>query len=196
MTPACARLEFIPDSAADFLFVEGRPRDGFVPLVHMTEGLPIADRYPPGPDGMRLHLTPTMPGLRPGSFVGNTGRLVILHRDALDALAAEVDLGPHEVLPLTIVDHKGRDHTRDYVLFSPIGSVDALNEAASEIRRYPDGTINRVVAPQLQAEALAQAPDVFRLAREPRTVLFSGRAVAAAGALGLTNLMLIPVEVR
>lgn len=191
----CHRLHTVSPNP-EFLFVQGEATGEYVPLFRMTEGTPIADRYPDDPGAVRLALDPSVPGLRPGSFVGNTGGLVIVHREVAEAFEAELTLGDHEVLPLTIVDHKGRDLSRDYVFFSPLGAVDVLDADASVFRRYHDGEIAEVTRAVVSAEKLAAAPDVFRLAEDPYEVFLTGRAAALVEARGFTNVTLSDVEVR
>lgn len=187
-------LEFVP-SDPEFLFSEGEATGEYVPLFRTTEGTAIADRYPADPFDTRIHLDSDSPGLKPGAFVGNTGGLVLVQADVASAFESGLTLGEHEVLPFTLVDHKGRDFRRDYVLLSPIGSADVLDVEQSEFRLHHDGEIAEVTTVVMSAAKLAEAPDIFRLREDPFEVFFSGRALDLIRQSGFTNFEFTDVEV-
>lgn len=187
-------LVFVP-AASDCLFSKGEATGEYVPLFRTTEGTAIADRYPTDPFDTRIHLDPSFPGLKPGSFVGNTGGLVLVHEDVAAAFASDLTLGEYETLPFTLIDHKGRDLRRDYVLFSPLGTADVLDPERSEFRLHHDGEIAEVTKVVMSAAKLASAPDIFRLQEDPYEVFFSGRALEPLQKSGFTNFAFADVEV-
>jgi hypothetical protein len=118
------------------------------------------------PDLCVIDLTPDDIGVKYSRLI--RGRL-ILHRDAKEVIAADHarrgGRGSIEYLPFTLLDQKGRPHSSDYFFVNPIGAVDCVDHAKSDIT-YFEGDLTKVLRIQrlvLDPAKLADAPPVFRV---------------------------------
>ena len=147
------------------------------------------------PFSVLLPLDPKQRGLRRGTFIGNTGSYPVVEASAADRLARELDVGAVELWPLAIQDHKGRELSREYVCFNPLGAGDWLHDEAA-LWHLPDGSVGMVERVVLDARKIASAPDVFRLREDPTLMVFSPRARQFVAANGVTNFVFADVDVR
>lgn len=177
-------------------FCKARPTGAYIPAYEMTEGLSIAEAYPEDPYDVHMDLHPDYTGLKLASFIGNTGGLIILHRDVAEVLVNRLTLGETEHFPFTLMNEKGRVHSRDYVFFNPVGSYDCLDLERSELDVDEDGDVISLDRIVLDARKLDGAPDILRIREDPSRVLFSQRAVDALREQGFTNFHFKDVEQR
>ena len=117
-------------------------------------------------------------GIKLGSLIGNTQSFLLLHRDVKDLIAAEHDRRggnwPIEYLPFTLINHKGRAHSKDYFVVNPIGPRDCINHKLSKIE-YFKGNKDKVVDIDrlvLDPEKLREAPPLFRVKQDPWKYVF------------------------
>ena len=178
-----------------YCFAEPRPRGAYAPVYRMTRGESIASKYPDDQYSVELHLDEDRQGLKLPSFVGNTGKLIILQKDVARYIQDNSTLGPVETFAFTLINHKGRVHSKDYVFFSPLGTQDCLDLDRSEMRRWTDGSIQNVSRIVLDLLKLVDAPDVVRIRESASDVLFSVELVETIEAQGFTNFKFNDVEV-
>jgi hypothetical protein len=160
----------------------------------MARGDSLAAKYPENQYSVELLLDDDWPGLKLPSLIGNAGNLIVLHKDVASYIRDNFRLGPVETFALTLLNHKGRVHSRDFVFFSPLGTRDCLDLERSEIRRWTDGSIQNVPRIVLDLQKLVDAPDVFRIRESPADVLFSEELIAGLAAKGFTNFRFDDVE--
>src|SRR5262245_662738 len=123
-------------SNENYCFTDRTPRP--IGAYALKTGGRVADRYPDGPGEVTLRLGDDYPGLQLTSFIGNTDTLLIVTRDVA-SLVESLQPGSIEVVPFTLINHKGRTHSKDYVFLNPIGAYDCLDLGKSECERYKDG---------------------------------------------------------
>lgn len=172
----------------------------FVRVTHesalwLSGGDPIGDRYPDDPLSVRIDLDPDFPGIKLPDLIGNTRGLLILSAKARDAFAAaELDLGPCDVCPFTLVNHKGRVHSTDYAFVNPLGGHD-IAHPSSDFQRYTRSQqIYGCKRWVLDTNKLVDKPDLLRAEQVRKHYFVSERLVEVIRAEGLTNFELFDVD--
>ena len=190
------RLEPLADyGRGEYCFVDDTP-DGIATRWHrLASGLPFDNEYPTDPAEVTLKLGADYPGLRLPSFIGNTPGMLVVSSAAADVMQA-ANVGRMERLPFTLLDHKQRVHSRDYVFINPLERRDALNLEHSEVRRGRKGDIRDVTTMVLDRTKEHEFIDLFRLGEDPSFYLVSETMVTALRQSGATNFNFIPVEAR
>lgn len=153
-----------------------------VPPGHYAGGGRCAGRHAPS---SRMHMDADWPGLGLGGLVGTVERLLIVHA-AFAALIVR-HLQPWEdveVLPLAIIDHKGRVAGRDHRIVNPVGVMDCLDQERSGIARMPDGRIIDVERFVLSRAKLAAEPAIIRPQEQPGRYLIRADLTTAFAATG------------
>lgn len=178
----------------DLCFVSGEP-EGDVGTYDLSEGSRLKDEYPNGFGETTYQLDDDHPGLLLTGFIGNTDRLLICSTEAKDVILAH-DVGEVEVVPFTLLNHRGRVHSRDYVFVNPVGAVDCLNLPACDIFRHRSGKIGRVRRFVLDAAKVEGARDLFRPEESRGTYILSEKLVSAIQEKKLTNFVFQELEVK
>lgn len=186
-----ARLGTCPTTNLDYCFVKVTHESS----LWLSSGDPIGDRYPADPFAVEIALDPDFPGIAPPDLIGNTRGLLILSARARQAFAAaDLDLGPCDVCPFTLINHKGRVHSRDYAFVSPLGGHE-IAHPSSDFERYTRSQMiygcKRWV---LDTNKLVGKPDLLRAAELPEHYFASERLVGVVRAEGLTNFELFDVD--
>lgn len=170
-----------------------------VKYSRLARGRTIAADFPAN---AVIRMTPDRTGIKLASLIGNTNSFLIVHRDVKDVIAAEHhrrgDRWPIEYLPFTLMNHKGRPHSADYVLVNPIGVIDCVDLAASEIELFENDrdkvvSIERLV---LDPAKVQDAPPLFRIRETPGQYTVDEALAAALDGKGFTNIVLRPVEIK
>jgi hypothetical protein len=189
-------LETLADGGEGaFCFTNKLPK-GIGPATYrLADGVSLHERFPGGIPEMSWALGDDYPGLALPSFLGNTGGFLAVHRDAAKIIESH-RCGDLEVLPFTLLNHRGRVHSRDYVLLNPLGGVDCLDLAASVISRARSGKILGIDTIVLSSEKLRDPRDLFRIQEDPSCYVLSERLVGALSAAGCTNFVTAPLEQR
>lgn len=182
-----------PDDKA-LAFVQDPPEELGIRDYYMRKGIRMGDLYPPD---VKLRLSKRAPGIKLSSLLGNTLSYLILNSHAKDIF---VKTGESEIetLPFTLINHKGRVHSKDYWILNPIGTFDCVNRDASKIK-YLDETKKDIVGIAWAAGSLVfdskkmqNAPDLFRVPEKPSLIFMSERLARAAKTAQLSNVL--PIE--
>lgn len=123
------------------------------------------------PEDAKIFMRPENPGIQLSSLLGNSESMLIASRDFKEAIEKHCATVEIEYLPFTLYDHRKRPYSRDYFIINPIGTVDCLDLATSDIvwdTEKPD-TLLRLREPVLDREKTRTAPQLFRLHRSPQT---------------------------
>lgn len=160
----------------------------------------LAAGEPMGPDypaGARITLQLESPGLELPSLLGNAVGYLVLNT-AMKAILERFTLGPIELLPFALHDHRRRLMSRDYWIVNPLGTVDCVDREASDIELFPEDPTQIVAVNRFafSAAKLAGAPDLFRVPEDPYHYFVSERIPEAWHGQGFTNLYLEEIEVR
>lgn len=162
--------------AGDFCFSNNSPDGIGLKSYRLSGGMPLSKDYPEDPWEVGLKLGADYPGLKLPSFVGNTGRLMIVHRDIASAIQ-DHDVGEIEVLPFTLYDHKQRVYSRDYVFLNPLGEVDCINYELSKIEYSKKGKIQWIEKLVLDKKKAKGYCDLFRPKGKSNMYIFSEKLV-------------------
>jgi len=131
------------------------------------------------PADARMTMDKDFPGTKMGSLIGNPCNYLVCHRD-VGAVMQEVCSNEIELLPLTILNHRKRPVSDEYVVVNVIGTVDCLDDKASGIERF-EGDVVGMDDPVIDARRLPADLDLFRPAAAPSHLIMSlnlGRALA------------------
>ncbi len=169
-----------------YCFTDRLPDGIGLQTYKLSGGIPIAKDYPENPFDVELHLGEDYPGLALPSFIGNTGRLLVFHKDAAETVR-KFDIAETEILPFSLYDHKNRVYSKDYVFLNPLRIVDCVHHNLSEIKYTKKGKLLKINKLVLDEKKLKDAPDLFRLEDKPNVCLFSASVVDALQAGGFTN---------
>jgi len=176
----------------DYCFTDRGPR-GVMDSYDLVACVRVADEYPDGLGETKLELGEDYPGLELTSYIGNTKSMLIVNRETA-AIVQSQDVGELEVIPFTLINHKGRVHSRDYVFLNPLSCVDCLDLNKSAVDRHRDGSIMKITKFVLAASKLAGLCNLFRPKEDLGRYIFSETLVNALHARGCTNFVFEELE--
>jgi len=141
-----------------------------------------------GDEAMRLELDESSGGLDLPDRVANVYDLLVLRRACAEAIVAAHDLGAYELLPAVLINAKQRVHADDYVVVNPLGKVDGLDVARSEMGGTPDDPyVSLGGAFCFVAARIPPGRDVFRVKKIAAGYAMSDRLHDFIRARGFTN---------
>lgn len=188
-------LDTLADGGSNgFCFVGTRP-DGLGPSSYrLTQGEPLTEDYPSHAWDVIWKLDRSTPGLTRPSLIGNTCNMLAVHADVCEIIRT-VRTNLVEFFPFSLVNHRGRDHSKDYLFVNPLGTFDCLNLERSVINRRRNGTVSSIASVVLDKRKLADPLDLFRIREDPTTYVISERLADAFAKKGFTNIVLTELEV-
>lgn len=186
-----AKLNTVVTSNLDYCFA-GSIRDSDACEIRLAKGGRVGGNYPPDPFSVKVHFDRDFPGLKLPSLIGNTRALLILSKETSELFKQHLNLGDYEEFPFSLINHKGRVHSRDYVFFNPLGTYDVA-APESDFVRYPDGGIYACKRWVMVASKLSEVPDILRPAEVPKHYLVSQRLVDLVDRFRLSNFEFQPV---
>lgn len=152
----------------------------------------MGDDYP---ESVRFIMQPGCPGIRLATLIGNSVNYLIVHKAFVD-IVKNTNCGEIEFWPMEIINHKGRCHSRDYWIINPIGTIDCMDEQASQVT-HSKSTPGRLLSIEklvLREDRLANAPDIFRV-RDHLDVIIRSTLGKLIQGHGFTNIYLEEHEV-
>lgn len=190
------RLLVFVESSPDYCFVSKGPI-GMPPAYrdNPSMGIEVGAHYPGEPGAVGVPLDESTGGLELPSYVANTQSLVIVSARCAAHMSESFDLGKYEILPVRLINEKGRVHAEGYAMVNPIGSVDCVNKAKSKIALTPRGKVALIEAYALDSARIPEGRDLFRVPEYPCDYFFSQRLIDALASNGFTNFNFEPVEV-
>ncbi len=175
----------------DFCFVNTLAKGAWV--NELTNGTFLKD-YPPNPFKIKLHLARKWLGLQCPDFLGNTKFYLIVKKEISDIIL-QYNVGEIQVFPFTLINHKGRIHSRDYVFLNPLGACDCLHQTLSEIDRDDDGEVDFVDKFVLDKEKIHNLPDLFRVKEDDSEYIYSKTLVDRLRKENVTNFIVEELEI-
>lgn len=167
--------------------------DNFIDGINMQSwrvrsGEPLAPTFPAD---ARLYMNMENPGIKLASFIGNTKGMLICSRELKDTVARHCE-GNIEYLPFTLYDHRRRVYSRDYFLINPLGAVDCLDLQRSDIEWDDEepGEVLRINSYVLDREKLKNAPQLFRVDKDPSTYVVGAALAQELSDQKFTNVIL------
>lgn len=175
-SPHAAALGPIQEVEDDYELVLGVPR---------LDGWPSDAHFEMDPDF----------GLRLDDVVQGSDALLIVS-DALRRFLEAEGVPDVEMLPVTILDHKGRPVPTPYAVVHHVRHPDALDAEASGVTVNPIDpdyvmAVERLV---IRPEAVPPEARTFRLARYPFPVLFEAGLAERIEAEGFTGIAFAPLD--
>lgn len=179
----------------DFCFLQEKPpKDIHLLSSFIASGEEASDDYP---EGVKAKMSDKRGGLLLSDFLANRNFLLVVSRRVKDVIES-INTGKTEFLPVTIVNHKGRDASSEYYYVNPIGTYECLDYEKSSIT-YFEGTKNVIDVDKyvLSAKKVERLPDLFRPIEDEVQYIFSQKLVDALSCLEpkVTNFALEEVEV-
>lgn len=152
------------------------------------DGEPIGDRYPEDPTEVTVDLDADFPGIKLPDMIGNAQRLLMFSTKARDAFTeAKLDLGPHDLCPFALLNHKGREHSTDYAFVSPHGGHEIAHAASDFLRYNKSQKIYGCKRWVLAANKLDALPDLIRAEEMRQAYFVSERFIEVVRGRELTN---------
>jgi hypothetical protein len=166
--------------------VEGFGKDDW----RLTFGKPAKDLFP---EPAILRFSKKHPGMKLSSFIGNTLSILIVAPPFRQAIE---ELGPKqtEFLPITLLDHRGRVASKDYVIVNPLGTLDCLDEKESGIKRVNDEVVG-VDEYVIASSKVAKAPQLFRIREDEDEYVFGLKLMRRIQKLDLSNVLVTELRV-
>lgn len=150
----------------------------------MNRGLAMGADYPAAPE---WRMSDKYGGIKLPSLVSNTDSILVVERKLKDIIEATgVSM---ECLPFVMINHKGREASRDYFIINPLGNRDCLNLEASEILWEGDEVVELEKA-ILDPEKLRDAPAIFRIKEDREQIVISHQLADALKGANPTNIYL------
>jgi hypothetical protein len=190
------RLRGFVQETRDYCFV-GKGAIGMPPLDRNgpSMGRAVLANYPTEPGAVSLELDESTGGLVPATFVANTKSLIVVTLACAEYITQNFNVGTCEILPVRLVNAKGRTHAADYAMLNPVGTVDCLNRSLSDIKYTPSGKVGLITKYVLDGARIPPERDLFRVPEDVFEYFVSDRLVAALKQQGYTNFTFNPVEI-
>lgn len=174
----------------ELVIIDHAPEGLGVKYSRLVRGKSVAADFPPDAE---LHMSEERPGLKLASLLGNVKRFLIVHREVKEVIEAafreRCPTWPVEYFSFTLVNHRGRSHSRDYYFINPLGAFECVDHEASSIDYFEGDPnmvlgINRLV---LDPRKLVGGPPLFRLAVAHDRYLIDAPLHDAIVSRGFTN---------
>jgi|GEM_PF-2117885 len=118
---------------------------------------------PDDPYDIKMYLDEDSPKhIKIGSFLSTVDDYVMFHTDVVTELE-NFDIGDVEFLPFSLINHKGKLHSKDYRFVIPKTKLDVLHDDESVVERDNNGVVIGIDKVVLSRVKLALAPDMFRI---------------------------------
>jgi len=126
-------------------------------------GSSLKDLYPEEPYEVTVELDKDRPKhIEKGDIISTVGDNVMVSQEVVDELKKH-NIGDVEFWPFTLINHKGRVHSKNYRFVVPVQQYDAINEELSEVDRTKNGVVIGIDRLVLDSKKLKNAPDIFRV---------------------------------
>jgi hypothetical protein len=180
----------------DYCFV-GKDPIGMPPLDRSgpSMGYAVLANYPTQPGAVSLELDESAGGLAPATFVANSQSLIVVTLACAEYITKNFNVGTCEILPVRLVNEKGRTHAADYAMLNPVGTVDCLNRSLSNIKYTRSGDVSLITKFVLDAARIPPERDLFRVPENVFEYFVSDRLATGLKQQGYTNFTFNPVEI-
>ena len=150
--------------------------------------------YPSDPSEVKMRLAEDHPGLQLPSFIGNTDQYLMVKKEIADIIL-EHNVDEVQVFPFTLMNHKDRVHSKDYVFLNPLGIYDCLNQELSDFKKRKSGAIRGVRKYVIDKEKVQDLPDLFRVKEDSSEIFYSKRLVDRLREEKVTNFVIKEVKI-
>lgn len=123
----------------------------------------IEGDMPDDPYEIKMYLHEDSPKhIKIGSYLSTVDDYVMFHQDVVNILE-NFNIGEVQFLPFTLINHKGKPHSKDYRFVVPKKQLDVLHEGESEIVRDNNNVVIGIDKVVFDKRKLKDAPDMFRV---------------------------------
>lgn len=172
----------------DYCSTGGSRFKGFIGASKFRTGISVKDVYPGDPLDATIQLADDKPGLELPSYISNISGYLLIHKD-IYSIIKNFNINNYEALSFTLLNHRNRVHSQDYIALNPLGVKDCLNYDLSEILYFDDNSIRGIEKMVLDKSKVDDNLDLFRIKESPRTYVFSERVVEKLNDFSATNFM-------
>ena len=184
-----------------FVWQHGRVADacvlnrfaGLEDAFRLRQGVPLLDGLP---SDVAFHMDPDFPNnLRLVDNLLNSDRAIVVSPTLRDWLEKR-RIPQVEYLPVSIIDHRGRVASADYVIVHPIGPVDCIDRDQSEFSesRITPGQISRFRKMVIDDRRVPADREIFRLQGFWGATLVRANLVSDLSEGAFTGLSFLPVS--
>lgn len=177
---------------SELLFLDQEPEVLGLDVYCLAAGEPIGTDYP---SEVKVKPSEEHAGIQLSSLLGNNFNYLIASAAVKEAVSEHCVEAAIEYLPFTLLDHRERVRSQDYFFINPLGSIDAVDAAASDIKYHRSGAVVAIRKLVLDPQKLIGAPGLFRLKQDPQRYIVSEPLVRAFKERGFTNLVLREIAV-
>ena len=177
----------------DFCFTNTKAKGALISIIRSGKRV-NPQTYPSNPFEVTMHLAEDHPGLLLPSFIGNTHQYFMVQKEIADIILQH-NVDEVQVFPFTLMNHKNRVHSKDYVFLNPLGIYDCLNHDLSDFKRRKSGAIRGVRKYVIDKEKVQDLPDLFRVKEDSSEIFYSKRLVDRLREEKVTNFVIKEIEV-
>jgi hypothetical protein len=170
--------------------LEDQPEGLGIRDYYAAKGKPVQEFFPQDPV---IRMSESEPGIVTRSLLGNYYSYLIVSSAMKKVIEAHTEGVPIEYLGFSLINHKGRVHSTDYVIVNPLGARDCIDFDASDIQ-YLGTDIVRIHKRVLSRSKLAGAPNLFRIERDDQSYVVAEPLAEAFKAAALTNVILTEIQ--
>ncbi|WP_431686071.1 imm11 family protein [Hahella sp. NBU794] len=179
-------------SNESYCFTSKTP-DGGVDSYDLIAGFRLSDEYPEGIKNVYWRLGDNFLGLELASYIGNTHRILAFNKSAANLITSTTQ-SEIEIIPFTLLDYKGKVHSKDYVFINPVGSIDCINWKETVCNRRNNGDVANYEKLVLNKEKSDDLPHIFRIKYLTAEYIFSETLVNTLLNSGHSNLVFREIE--
>jgi hypothetical protein len=185
--PKIAHQILTADGAEEYASLEEEVRDFDEPWL-IRRGEPAAATFP---KGAKVKLTG---GGRLADLIDNVHQWLLVSEKVAEILREEpIKI---EILPLTLLDRRGRPVPGKYSVANVLGTVDCLDLKKSEYTDDPmdEGLIMAFDRVVLDPKKIPRKPSLFRLKQMPEILIVRSDLVARLEAAGVTGMSFLDLD--
>jgi hypothetical protein len=177
----------------DYYFTDKRTKGLGISTWQTAEGVSMAERWPTPPPTL-LPCDDTKATKLPDLVGSTVGYLIVSSRlrAVIEAHCAGVAI---EYLPVILHSHKNKPMSADYCLINPLGQIDCLNHARSQIVYTEERQVVGVDKFVLDPRQLKGAQALFCIKEDPRQYVINETLARAFVPHNFTNLLIKEIEV-
>lgn len=187
------KLDLLGDADEDLCFLNGFVEGIGYESWRTGMGERLAPVYP---RDARILMSKKYPGIQLTSLLANSLSTLLGSTDFKAAVETHCGTQDIEYLPFTLYDHRKRPYSQDYFIINPIGTFDCLDFKASGIAwddEKPDEILD-IEVHVLDRKKMKDAPQLFRVARDPHTYVIGLELARELKKRDLTNIVVEELE--
>ncbi len=156
-------------------------------------GRPMKDAWP---KKAKIFMSKEYKGVRLTSHLGNMKGMIVASKELREIIERHCPGLAAEYLPFTLMDHRKRPYSDDYCVVNPLGTLDCVDRAKSDID-FDDTGKNVLMVRKLVLDPakIAGAPQLFRVDLQPDVYVVGAALSDELKARKLTNVILTPLAV-